>query len=152
MVRLHRRIAGIIGSLQAGAPTSLHHEARALPCASPGELPAHDNVAPDAEMAMSFEPNSGYVAPSNLQELNQPALPIFNIERVEFKFNISSDFVAAQVANNVLILALSSGRILRIDLDSPADIDGRQLSLRATCRLLTRTQILIFQRSRPRLA
>jgi hypothetical protein len=28
------------------------------------------------------------------------------------------------VANNVLVLALSTGRILRIDLDSPADIDG----------------------------
>jgi hypothetical protein len=52
------------------------------------------------------------------------SLPMFNIERVSLQFNISSDFVAAAVANNVLILALSTGRILRIDLDSPADIDG----------------------------
>jgi hypothetical protein len=49
---------------------------------------------------------------------------MFNIERVSLQFAISSDFVAAEVANNVLILALSTGRILRIDLDSPADIDG----------------------------
>jgi len=73
---------------------------------------------------MAFDSSSGYVAASNLQDLTDASLPIFNIERVEFKFSISSDFVAAQVANNVLILALSTGRILRIDLDSPADIDG----------------------------
>jgi hypothetical protein len=49
---------------------------------------------------------------------------MFNIERVSLQFSVASDFVAAAVANNVLILALSTGRILRIDLDSPADIDG----------------------------
>lgn len=55
--------------------------------------------------------------------------PIFKVERVQLQFSITSDFVAAQVANNVLILALSTGRILRIDLDSPSDIDGlRSLS------------------------
>ena len=59
--------------------------------------------------------------------------PIFEIERVQLQFSISSDFVAAQVANNVLVLALSTGRILRIDLDSPSDIDGEwgMLLLRA---------------------
>ena len=50
--------------------------------------------------------------------------PTFKIERVQLQFSISSEFVAAQVANNVLILALSTGRILRIDLDNPGDIDG----------------------------
>ena len=64
------------------------------------------------------------LASMTLQELSDNALPIFNIERVQLQFSISSDFVAAQVANNVLILALSTGRILRIDLDSPGDIDG----------------------------
>ena len=53
--------------------------------------------------------------------------PIFNIERVQLQFSISSEFVAAQVANNVIVLALSTGRILRIDLDSPADIDGKAM-------------------------
>jgi hypothetical protein len=64
------------------------------------------------------------VAARNLQDLNENALPIFNVERVQLQFSIASDFVAAQVANNVLVLALSNGRILRIDLDNPADIDG----------------------------
>ena len=72
---------------------------------------------------MAFDTSSGYVAPSNLQDVDA-SLPMFNIERVSLQFAISSDFVAAEVANNVLILALSTGRILRIDLDSPADIDG----------------------------
>ena len=58
-----------------------------------------------------------------MQEMEE-SLPIFKVEPVQFQFSISSDFVAAQVANNVLVLALSTGRILRIDLDSPSDIDG----------------------------
>ncbi|KAF2490447.1 hypothetical protein BU16DRAFT_494468 [Lophium mytilinum] len=76
---------------------------------------------------MAFD-TGGYVAPStsNLQDFDA-ALPMFNIERVSLQFAISSDFVAAEVANNVLILALSTGRILRIDLDSPADIDDIDL-------------------------
>lgn len=77
---------------------------------------------------MALDPSSGYVAASNLQDLNESTLPIFNVERVQLQFSIASDFVAAQVANNVLILALSNGRILRIDLDNPADIDGTQIS------------------------
>ena len=59
-----------------------------------------------------------------LQDFADTSLPIFKVERVELQFSISSEFVAAQVANNVLILALSTGRILRVDLDSPRDIDG----------------------------
>lgn len=51
-------------------------------------------------------------------------LPIFDVQRVQLRFDISAEFVAAQVANNVLILALSSGRILRFDLDNAEDIDG----------------------------
>ena len=61
---------------------------------------------------------------TNMQDLDDVSLPIFKVERVQLQFSISSDFVAAQVANNVLVLALSTGRILRIDLDSPSDIDG----------------------------
>lgn len=52
------------------------------------------------------------------------ALPIFDVERVQLQFSIAADFVAAQVANNVLVIALSNGRILRIDLNRPEDIDG----------------------------
>lgn len=51
-------------------------------------------------------------------------LAIFTIWPVQLKFSIAADFVAAQVANDVLVLALSSGRILRVDLNRPEDIDG----------------------------
>ena len=61
---------------------------------------------------------------AGLEDSNDDSLPIFKVERVQLQFSVPSDFVAAQVANNVLILALSTGRILRIDLDSPSDIDG----------------------------
>lgn len=73
---------------------------------------------------MTFTPSSGYAAPTNLQDLGDDSLPIFNVERVSLQFSIAADFVAAQVANNVLVLALSNNRILRIDLNSPADVDG----------------------------
>ena len=67
-------------------------------------------------------------APDALQDFSETSLPIFKVERVQLQFSISSDFVAAQVANNVLVLALSTGRILRIDLGSPGDIDGSSAS------------------------
>lgn len=66
----------------------------------------------------------------------QSELPIFNVERVQLQFNLSADFVGAAVANNVLILALATGRILRIDLDNPADIDGIQDYHSFNCHLL----------------
>jgi vacuolar protein sorting-associated protein 18 len=74
---------------------------------------------------MAFDTSTGYAAPGTANGLDlEAAVPIFNIQHVALQFAISSDFVAAVVSNNVLILALSTGRILRIDLDSPADIDG----------------------------
>ena len=77
---------------------------------------------------MAFDASSGFAASNSLQDLADTSLPIFKVERVQLQFSISSDFVAAQVANNVLVLALSTGRILRIDLDSPGDIDGTDKS------------------------
>ncbi|PMD43432.1 vacuolar protein sorting protein-like protein DigA [Hyaloscypha variabilis F] len=76
---------------------------------------------------MALDPSNGYAATRDLQDLDENALPIFNVEKVSLQFSIASDFVAAQVANNVLVLALSNGRILRIDLDNPADIDDIDL-------------------------
>jgi vacuolar protein sorting-associated protein 18 len=73
-------------------------------------------------MALDLEP--GYIAAGAAQGTTDTELPIFNVERVQLQFNIASDFVAGQVANDVLILALATGRILRIDLESPQDIDG----------------------------
>ena len=74
---------------------------------------------------MAFDPSSGYVAASNIHDVDRSSLPIFNVERVQLQFSTASDFAAAQVANNVLIIALTNGRILRIDLDNPQDIDGK---------------------------
>jgi vacuolar protein sorting-associated protein 18 len=50
--------------------------------------------------------------------------PMFDVQRVPMQFSIAADFVAAQVANDMLVMALSNGRILRIDLNKPEDIDG----------------------------
>ncbi|KAL8907388.1 MAG: hypothetical protein Q9207_001438 [Kuettlingeria erythrocarpa] len=79
---------------------------------------------------MALEPTVEGISSMNLQDLTESSLPIFQVERVQLQFSVSSDFVAAQVANNVLILALSTGRILRIDLDSPGDIDDIDLPKR----------------------
>ncbi|KAJ4858355.1 pep3/Vps18/deep orange family domain-containing protein [Trichoderma breve] len=75
---------------------------------------------------MSLDPNDGFVA-AEAAEPESGDLPIFTIERVQLQFSIAADFAAAQVANNVIILALSSGRILRIDLNRPEDIDDIDL-------------------------
>ncbi|KAK3692065.1 putative vacuolar protein sorting-associated protein [Podospora appendiculata] len=73
--------------------------------------------------------SNGFVATSSMADLSlaDGALPIFDVERVQLQFSIAADFVAAQVANNVLVLALSNGRILRIDLNRPEDIDDIDL-------------------------
>lgn len=73
---------------------------------------------------MALEPSGSYVAPSNLEQ-SSSSLPMFDVEQVQLAFSVAADFVAAQVANNVLVLALSTNRILRIDLDSPEDVEGR---------------------------
>lgn len=82
---------------------------------------------------MALEGTGSYAAPSNLTEPSAP-LSIFDVERVQLQFPIAADFVAAQVANNVLILALSTNRILRIDLDAPEDIDGMRSLLPRSAR------------------
>lgn len=76
---------------------------------------------------MVLDQSSGYVAPSNASDAPDSSLPIFDVRDVQLQFSVAADFVAAQVANNVLILALATGRILRIDLDSPEDIDDIDL-------------------------
>lgn len=73
---------------------------------------------------MALEPSNGFVAANSVADLGDAALPMFDVEMVQLKFSIAADFVAAQVANDVLILALSNGRLLRIDLHRPEDIDG----------------------------
>lgn len=75
---------------------------------------------------MALDPDIDFLAGQTATSAADNALPIFNVERVQLNFNIASDFVAGQVANNALILALSTNRILRIDLENPSDIDGEE--------------------------
>lgn len=75
---------------------------------------------------MAFNSSDGFAAgKGGALDLGVDALPMFVVERVQLQFSVAADFVAAQVANNVLVLALSNGRILRIDLNKPEDIDGQ---------------------------
>jgi vacuolar protein sorting-associated protein 18 len=69
---------------------------------------------------MAFNPGGGALD----LDVNGGALPIFDVERVQLQFSVAGDFVCGQAANNVLILAISTGRILRIDLNKSEDIDG----------------------------
>lgn len=116
-------------------------------------------------MALDLSDGFGAVA-NGIQDLDLE-VPIFTVEHVQLQFSIAADFVAAQVANNVIILALSNGRILRIDLNRPEDIDGelearlgaRSMRASKTGRtssfdhlLTVRPQILTSPRSRPKLA
>jgi hypothetical protein len=74
---------------------------------------------------MAFDPFSGFAAAEAVAGLaDDAALPIFDVLPVQLKFAVAADFVAGQAANNVLVIALSNGRILRIDLNKPEDIDG----------------------------
>lgn len=75
---------------------------------------------------MALNPDNDFLA-SRAATNTADALPVFNVERAQLNFNIASDFVAGQVANNVLILALATNRILRIDLENPSDIDGEDV-------------------------
>ncbi|KAI0011782.1 Pep3/Vps18/deep orange family-domain-containing protein [Xylariaceae sp. FL0662B] len=81
---------------------------------------------------MALDASTGFVAGHGVPDLAHESLPIFDVERVQLQFSIAADFVAAQVANNVLVLALSNGRILRIDLNRPEDIDDIDLPKRVS--------------------
>ncbi|KAK4041051.1 Pep3/Vps18/deep orange family-domain-containing protein [Parachaetomium inaequale] len=76
---------------------------------------------------MALDPSSGFAAADAVADLADAALPIFDVLPVQLQFSIAADFVAGQAANNVLVLALSNGRILRIDLNKPEDIDDIDL-------------------------
>ncbi|KAH8174640.1 pep3/Vps18/deep orange family protein [Sarocladium implicatum] len=55
-------------------------------------------------------------------------LPMFAVQHVPLQFALDAHFTAAEVANNVLVLALSTGRLLRIDyVNSPEKIDDIDL-------------------------
>ncbi|OLL21635.1 Vacuolar protein sorting-associated protein 18 [Neolecta irregularis DAH-3] len=51
---------------------------------------------------------------------------IFSISRVQLQFAVS--ITAMTVSNNILIMALASGRLLRLDLANPQDIDDLEIT------------------------
>jgi hypothetical protein len=74
---------------------------------------------------MSIEPYGGFIPASAAAPPDEASeLPIFNVERVQLQFLRPSEFVAAQVANNAIILAFTTGRLLRIDLEDAGEIEG----------------------------
>ena len=73
---------------------------------------------------MSIEPYGGFIPASAGPTDVASELPIFNIERVQLQFQRPSEFVAAQISNNAIILAFTTGRILRIDLEDAGEIEG----------------------------
>ncbi|KAI1393581.1 Pep3/Vps18/deep orange family-domain-containing protein [Hypoxylon trugodes] len=81
---------------------------------------------------MALDATNGFAAANGVHALTDESLPIFDVEPVQLQFSIAADFVAAQVSNNVLVLALSNGRILRIDLNRPEDIDDIDLPKRVS--------------------
>lgn len=83
--------------------------------------------------------NGDGFAVANKGDTDENDIPIFNVAHVNLEFSLTADFVAAQVANDVLILALSNGRILRIDLNRPQDIDGKAQNLQQLAMPLTMT-------------
>ena len=94
--------------------------------------------------------SSGFVAASSaIPDFPGDLLPIFHVEPVQLQFQVASGFVAVQVANNVIILALAYGRLLRIDLASPQDVDGMS-GLSAIFPQLILLQTLIFPARFPR--
>ncbi|KAL2138929.1 hypothetical protein VTI28DRAFT_6038 [Corynascus sepedonium] len=76
---------------------------------------------------MALDPSNGFAAADAVADLDNAALPLFDVLPVQLQFSIAADFVAGQAANNVLVIALSNGRILRIDLNRPEDIDDIDL-------------------------
>lgn len=82
-------------------------------------------------------------------DANGKASPIFSIEKVQLQFTVNN-VVSLVVANNILCMALKTGRIIRIDLEHPQDIDG-ELQLPYKVPDLTK-QTLTCQKSLQRLA
>lgn len=71
-------------------------------------------------LGMAFDPASFNSPTLDFAELP----PIFRVEPVQLQFPIAADLAAVQVANNVVILALVNGLIMRIDLANPQEVDG----------------------------
>lgn len=88
--------------------------------------PSSAHLAPSSPEAYKGSSLSNVLPPnaSTTADAKQGDIPIFYVEPAELAFGVTADFAAAQIANNVMVLALHSGRILRIDLDASNEVDG----------------------------
>src|SRR2546430_4400161 len=77
------------------------------------ELQSQSNLV--CRLLLEKKKSTGYVA-SRSNPNDDAAVPIFNVEQEQVHFSIAADFVAAQVANYVLILAPATGRIFSINV------------------------------------
>lgn len=64
---------------------------------------------------------------------------IFSVEKVQLQF-VVNNIVSFVVANNILCMALKTGRIIRIDLEHPQDVDGKFWSLLLSMEILFLTK------------
>ncbi len=127
-----------------GACSSGSRVRQPLKLSPPPQLPTQASALDyaDAKTVMALDLIDGF-NPANDREANGHDLPIFTVEAAQLGFSVTADFVAAQVANDVMILALSNGRILRIDLNRPEDIDGtcqQTITIHSLHRVLTRSR------------
>lgn len=73
---------------------------------------------------------TGYVSTG----FGQVEEPIFGIDYVQFQ--MPAKLVDMAVSNNILIVALDTYRLLRIDLDNPLEVEGeyfKRLCVRLFC-------------------
>lgn len=76
----------------------------------------------DGPLNEDFPVSNGALTNGNGTTLN--ASSIFSVEKVQLQF-VVSNIVSFVVANNILCMALKTGRIIRIDLEHPQDVDGK---------------------------
>lgn len=82
-------------------------------------------------MAVDVDTNSFLIDSTNgfattgltYNDVNGKLSPIFSLEKVQLQFSVNN-ILSLVVANNILCMALKTGRIIRIDLEHPQDIDG----------------------------
>jgi len=82
---------------------------------------------------MAQAASAGYVASAGVDLGTAATQHLFWVEQVGLQFEVAADFVAAQVADNALILALATGRLLRIDLLKAEDVDGSMPLAKSHC-------------------
>lgn len=74
-------------------------------------------------LTVSFQLETGYVSISS--GFGQAEQPIFALDYVQFQ--LPADLVDLAVSNNILVMALESSRVLRIDLDNPLEVEGKAI-------------------------